>query len=59
MGWLRLRVRQRSCQQAASSDGGAGAFGVEFDGAFDGTFGLVPGGGLGDADEVFEGRVPI
>jgi len=38
-----------------AGDGGAGGVGVEFDGDFDGAFDLVPGGGLGDADQVFEG----
>ena len=40
-------------------DGAAGGCGVEFNGAFDGVFGTVPGGGLGDADQVFEGGGPI
>ena len=38
-------------------DGNAGGGGVEFDGALDGFIFLVPGGGLGDADQIFEGGV--
>ncbi len=38
-------------------DGEAGGGGVEFEGALDGSIIFVPGGGLGDANQVFDGRV--
>jgi hypothetical protein len=38
-------------------DGGAGGVGVEFDCAFDRSVVFVPGGGLGDADQVLDGGV--